>query len=345
MGRAIVELIVAGLIWWIGAIAFFMAYDSQNHSQTPRERPAVKLEQKPTAQKGDKDVAGDDERVLNFDGRERHYLVYRPHGTLGSDKRLPVVLLFHGGGGRAEGIRTASQMNSVAERYGFIVVYPEGTGLTRLLTYNAGSCCGYAVREHVDDVGFVRQLIDELPKHYPVDKERVYASGFSNGAMLCYRLACELSDKIAAIAPVSGDMGVDGPKPARPVPIIHFHGLQDQNSMFAGGKGKNQFQPVPHRSIPDTLAFWIKWNNCRPKSTETTDKDYVRDEWSPAPGENGAPIVLYKLPEGGHTWPGGIDTTPHLNTGKLIKSVDASTLIWKFFEQHTLAGPEKAPRQ
>ncbi len=346
MGRAFVEILVAGIVWWIGAVVVFMMFDNNNHAQSPRERLRQRIIERRMQQKRqqspqkEESLDGDKEYFLTHQGRKRRYVVHVPAGTEAS-KHLPVVLVFHGGMGRAEGIRKSSRMNDVADRHGFIAVYPDGSGLTKMLTYNAGTCCGYAVRENIDDVGFVRKVIDDLPQHHPIDTQRVYATGFSNGAMLVYRLGCELADKIVAIAPVSGDMGVDGPKPARPVPVIAFHGKLDPNSLYEGGKGKNQFQPTPHRSVAQSLAFWIKWNHCDPTPTETKGQDYIRDEYRPSSGQTGAPVVLYTLPEGGHTWPGGVDTTAHLNTGPLVKSVDASTIMWKFFEQFTLAGPVK----
>jgi polyhydroxybutyrate depolymerase len=250
---------------------------------------------------------------------------------------LPLVLNLHGGMGKAELQRRMSGMNAVADKHGFIVVYPDGTGLTRMLTFNAGSCCGYAKRVNVDDVGFINALLDDVEQRYKVDPHRVYATGFSNGAMMCYRLACELSHRLAAVAPVSGDLGVDGPLPRRPVPIIHFHGLEDQNSPFHGGVGTNQFQPTPHRSIPDTIDWWVKANHCesQPVRSEVA-ADFERKEYQPRAGVQGAPIVLYVLPKGGHSWPGGEDVAAHLGTGNLVKSVNASELIWEFFQQHPL---------
>src|SRR5262249_11253544 len=152
----------------------------------------------------------------------------------GFDGKSPVavVLNLHGGMGRAESQRRQSGMNRVSDQHGFLVVYPDGTGIGPLLTYNAGACCGYAEKTRVNDVGFINALIDDLERQYQVDPRRIYATGFSNGAMMSYRLGCELSERIAAIAPVSGDLGVDGPVPKRPVPIIHFHGLKDENSPY-----------------------------------------------------------------------------------------------------------------
>ena len=224
-------------------------------------------------------------------------------------------------------------MNEVSDRHGFLVVYPDGTGRARLLTWNAGTCCGLAVRENVDDVGFVRAMVGELSRLYHVDRGRIFATGISNGAMFTHRLACEASDLIAGIGPVSGDMGVDGPRPARPVAVIEFHGLKDPNCPFPGGIGPNAVTKVAHRSIPETIAWWVKVNNCQPRPIITKDRDFERESYEPAAGQKGSPVVLYKLLEGGHTWPGGVDLTPRLGTGKLIESVDASTIMWKFFEK------------
>ncbi len=269
------------------------------------------------------------------DGRQRRYVVHLPARPVGNGA-LPVMLCFHGGMGRAEVQREQSRFNAVADREGFMVVYPDGTGRTTMLTWNAGTCCGFAVRANIDDVGFVDQLLDDLPRHHDVDAQRIYATGMSNGAMLCYRLACELSQRIAAIGPVAGDMGVDGPPPSRPVPVIHFHGLLDENARFHGGIGANQVLPVPHRSIPDTIAWWVRVNQCDPIPRITRSPDQVIERYDPPINTPGAPVVLHTLPEGGHTWPGGVDITAMLNTGPLIASVDASTLIWQFCREFRL---------
>jgi len=294
---------------------------------------------------GDTTVSRDGERTLSHGGFKRRYLVHLPPNYDGRQP-LPVVLAFHGGGGHAEVQRKQSQMNPVADQNGFIVVYPDGTGHLRLLTWNAGSCCGYAVRKRVDDVGFVSALIDNLARNYRIDQKRVYATGLSNGGMLCYRLACELSDRIAAIAPVSADLGVDGPRPKRQVPILHIHGLKDNNIVFQGGVGSNQFQAEPHRSNAETLGFFLKAYGYAEKPLEVKrTADYIFERYGPPPGQPGAPILLYKLIEGGHNWPGGVDTTgERWNTGKMIKNFPASTIMWQFFEQFTLDGPVTRPR-
>ncbi len=280
------------------------------------------------------------EHFVTHQGRQRRYQVYVPRGYDGQST-LPAVVGYHGGGSRPEAFREQAQLEPVADRHGFFVVYPDGSGRAiiagkRLLTFNAGTCCGYALKNKVDDVGFTADLLDNLPRHYAVDQERIYLTGMSNGAMMIYRLACELSDRIAAIGPVAGDMGVSGPAPKRPVPVIHFHGMQDQNAPFQGGLGERSVQPNPHRSIPETIQFWIKFNRCQPQPLERQkERDFVRELYAPPVNTDGAPIEFYTLPDGGHTWPGGRDITAHLNTGRLIASVDASELMYRFFAHFT----------
>jgi polyhydroxybutyrate depolymerase len=287
----------------------------------------------------------DREHFLTHDGLERRYLVHLPPGY-DPAKPVPVVLNFHGGGGNADTQRRQSRMNEVADRHGFIVVYPDGTGgiAGRLLTWNADTCCGSASRDKVDDVGFVSKLLDELPKQYAVDSRRVYATGMSNGAMLCYKLACELAPRIAAIGPVSGPMNVAGPEPKRPVPVIHFHGLADQNALFKGGVGPHSIAKIENRSIPDTIAWWVKVNHCLPEPAEEKKTDlYTLSRYAPAKDQPGAPVELYALTDGGHAWPGGENVTPRWLTGKLVTGVNASELMWEFFRSFALPEPEASP--
>jgi polyhydroxybutyrate depolymerase len=273
------------------------------------------------------------DRFIEHDGVKRRYVVYIP-GALNKANGLRAALLdFHGGGGHAEQQMKTSGMNRVADQHGFIVVYPDGTSAGGpLLTWNAGRCCGYAARNRVDDVGFVRKIVAELVRDWSVDPRRIYAVGHSNGGMLAYRLAAEASDLIAGAGIVSADLAIDGPAPARPVPLIVFHGLKDQNVLWEGGYGPNQIDRNPHRSIPETLAIWKKWNHCADAPVRNeTGAEYLMERYEPPAGTAGAPIVLYKLPNGGHSWPGGEPGAAFLNLGPHVKSVNASESIWLFF--------------
>lgn len=315
--RLILETLVIALLCLAGAVVYTL-WTGKDQTAAPSPAAARGLT-----------LVDDQEHFLTQAKRQRRYLVHVPKGHDGK-RPLPVVLGFHGGGGNAESFRTVSRLNAVADKHGFLVVYPDGTGRRpRVHTFNAGRCCGYAMEEQVDDVGFVRQVLDDLQKRYPIDARRVYATGMSNGAMLCYRLACEMPDRIAAIAPVAGTMAVDGPEPTRPVPVLHFHGKKDSYAPFAGGKGP--LGGNAHRAVGETIAWWARVNRCGPDPAATKEgAEFTRHSYRPLDA-NGAPVVLVTFPEGGHTWPGGVDMTSHLGTGRVIASVDASAWMWEFF--------------
>ncbi|MFH0947429.1 MAG: PHB depolymerase family esterase [Elusimicrobiota bacterium] len=280
--------------------------------------------------------AGDYRRHLEFDGRKRFYDLHIPQGY-NKEKAMPVVLVFHGGGGNPVQQRNDSQMDKVSDAHGFIVVYPAGTGKLedKFLTFNSGNGFGYANKNNVDDVGWTKALLDDVETLCHTDKNRVYATGFSNGAFMCYRLAFELSDRIAAFAPVSGVLGVETSiyKLDRPISIIHFHGLNDPNVAYHGGIGPKAFEKIPRPSVSETIYFWTNHNGCPKKS--------IKESWVGkavctiyAPGREGSEVILWTLEDGGHAWPGGKSSLPEKQVGKVNMDISASELIWQFFEKH-----------
>jgi len=159
--------------------------------------------------------AGQITRTWTHDGVQRSYILYVPT-SYNSAEPVSVVLVFHGGGGNAEGAVRMTGFNSLADEKGFIVVYPNGTGRLsddKLLTWNGGTCCGWAQEQNVDDVGFVRAIVADLQSMASIDMKRIYATGISNGGIMSYRLACEASDLIAAIGPVAGTQNIAPCKP------------------------------------------------------------------------------------------------------------------------------------
>jgi polyhydroxybutyrate depolymerase len=304
---------------------------------------------------------GDYGIALQHEGRTRTALVHVPDRTAAESRPIPVVLNFHGGGGDARAHRDYVRMDALADREGFIVVYPNGSGRLeeKLLTWNAGLCCGYAMNEKVDDVGFVRALLDVLATRAPIDSARVYATGLSNGAMMSYRLAAQLSDRIAAIAPVAGSMvlperRIDDVSPAlavpgkRAVPILHIHSVDDKRALYLGGLG----EPFPftgvrtrHPNAEEVLYRWVAFEACAPKPV-------VREERRGAAGtptaahtatlyaftgcRDGGEIALWKLTGAGHVWPGGrIDYLPRV-LGPGTDVIDANEEMWKFFRRFAL---------
>lgn len=262
----------------------------------------------------------DPEYHLMFGGRHRRYLVHTPPGYDGTVP-LPMVLGFHGKGPGMKSLRYQSGFNDVADKYGFLMVYPDGTGPKYLHSWNGGpGNHNYASSHNVDDVGFVRALLDDVATLYAVDTTRIYATGMSNGGSMCHRLGIELSDRIAAIGTVSGLLAIKEHRPPTPVPVIHFHGMQDPL--------------VPFSEVAYTIDFWKRADHClkQPISVDVETDRTVYD-YAPRTGKVGAPVVLYALPDGGHTWPGGVDVTAGHGTGGFVATVPASQLIWLFCQQ------------
>jgi len=283
---------------------------------------------------------GDYTVPLDYQGRHRSYIVHVPPS--GSSTARAVVLNFHGGGGYAANQQSYSRMDPTADREGFLAVYPNGTGRlpTRLLTWNAGTCCGYAADHNVDDVGFTRAVIEDLSKRTPVNRSRIYATGLSNGAMLAYRLALEASDLIAAIAPVAGSE-VAPFRPVRPMSILHIHSVDDPRALYAGGLGP----PFPftdvriqHPAVEEVISRWVDYDGCPrlpqidpPRRGSGKSGRHTATRIAYAPCKDGSEIVLWKLTGAGHVWPGGkLDYLPRL-LGPGTDVIDANVEMWRFF--------------
>lgn len=281
---------------------------------------------------------GDSSRTLKVDGSERSYLVHVPPQYV-KDTPTPVVLAFHGGGANARNMVAFSGLNQKADQSGFIVVYPDGSGrLERMLTFNAGNCCGQAAARNVDDVAFVRHILDDLEGIANVDRNRVFATGMSNGAMMAYRLASEMSDRIAAIAPVSGPMGTKDCRPGRAVSVVHFHGEADEFAPFSGGKGRG-LSGTEFYSVDHSISAWVNANGCNksPRVIQLPDREkdgttvkQVRYE----SGKEGAEVVLVIIKGGGHTWPGNEPRMQSL--GASTRDISANDMMWEFFQQHPI---------
>ena len=267
---------------------------------------------------------------------ERSYIVHIPQ----AQGPLPVVINIHGGGSNAAQERLYTGMDAVADREHFIVVYPNGTGRAARLVFNAGTCCGAAPMEHVDDVAFIRSVIDDLAKKTAIDRTRVYATGMSNGSMMSYRLAAEAPDLVAAIAPVSGAMVLRQFHPTLAVPIMHFHSVDDPVALYNGGLGL----PFPGANshainppVEEQLAKWIAHNGCpaTPKiEKRLSGNGTTATKMVYAPCSSGAPVVFWKLTGSGHVWPGQTSAAERI-LGKANLLVDANEEIWAFFRNFT----------
>jgi polyhydroxybutyrate depolymerase len=294
-------------------------------------------------------AAGDHSLSIRHDGRQRDFFVHVPPAVR-DGRALPVLLAFHGGGGEANGFRAYAGLDSVADRAGLIVVYPEGTGPlpNRLHTWNAGGCCGYAKDNAVDDVGFAIAIVDDLEGRIRTDARRIYATGHSNGGMMAWRLAAERADRIAAIAPVAGAMTLDVFSPSRPVPVLHVHSVDDPRAPYEGGTGP----PFPltntrvdHEPVEDALDRWIVVNGC---ATEPTVAETRRGQpgqsdashtatlfvWSGCAG--GTEVAHWKLTGAGHGWPGGPSGLGQALIGPETRVINAATEVWAFVSRFSL---------
>lgn len=262
---------------------------------------------------------------MDHDGIKRTYLLHVPDSYDGS-QAVSLVVALHGGVGSAKNIESQSLLSELSDREGFIACYP--TGERR--TWNAGWCCGKAEKNDHDDVGFISALIDKLLGEYAIDPGRVYVTGMSNGAMMSYRLACEIPEKIAAIAPVAGSMTMEVCNPGEPVPVIHFHSFLDSNIPYDGGIGdgiSEHYNPP----LDSVLDAWATHNGCVVKDTLLySGSDYDQRLWTSC--TDSSEIHLYLTQDGGHSWPGG--TRPRLTADDPSAYIDAGELMWAFFQAH-----------
>lgn len=268
------------------------------------------------------DKAGTFDQSLEIGGQTRTYRVHIP-SVAPPPNGLPVLIALHGGGGNAGVMEAKSGLSQLADQDGFIVVYPNGTGRTsKLLTWDAHNCCGYAYENKIDDVGFISALIDQLIANFDVDPTRISVTGHSNGAMMTYRLGCELSDKIAAIAVVAGALNTDSCKPSRPLPVLMIHGADDDHVPLNGASYSSARSPSQRDRVDQPLSHavdtWVEIDQCNPVPTTKTDLTMTVSVYADCAA--GTEIERVVLANWGHGWPRVDQGAP----------LDASPLIWDF---------------
>jgi polyhydroxybutyrate depolymerase len=276
--------------------------------------------------------AGETTRPLTHDGLERSYILYIP-ASINRSQPVPLVFVFHGGTGNAESAIRMSGFNGAADQNGFAVVYPNGTGRLSndiLLTWNGGTCCGYAQEKNVDDVGFVRAIVTDLRTLMNIDPKRIYATGMSNGGILSQRLACEAADLFAAIAPVSGTLNFSPCNPSQPISVIEFHGTGDKHIPYDGGFGPKSLVNVDFASVKDSVGFWTSFDGCNSKPHTNSFDNIWHEAWTGCTGYTS--VELYTIIGGGHAWPGG--EVGLADSDQPTTTISASQLIWEFFAAH-----------
>jgi polyhydroxybutyrate depolymerase len=282
---------------------------------------------------------------LEHDGLQRVLLLHAPAHVAG---RLPLVLALHGGSSSAAATERFTGFDAIADREGFIVAYPQGTAVPgrRGYFWDDDREPGSGGRSGADDVGFIAAAIDRLVDQGAVDPRRVFATGISNGAMMCHRLGREQADRIAAIAPVAGNLPCATPLPlgpARPVAVAMFSGTDDRLMPYSGGEITFFGLPLRRtlgavRSAEASADAWVAADLASP--TPEVDGLYGRDtddgctvtRFRHAGGPHGEDVWFYRIDGGGHTWPGSRSDMRIL--GPVCRDVDASEEIWAFFAAH-----------
>jgi polyhydroxybutyrate depolymerase len=288
--------------------------------------------------------AGSKTVTLMSGGLARSYILHVPTGYAGQP--TPLVINMHGFLSDASQQESWSAMDTVADSEGFLVAYPNGAGSPS--SWNAGACCEFTDTSR-DDVAFVSAVIDDVAQSHCVELDRVYATGMSNGGFMSQNLACNLSDRIAAIGPVAGVIGIAPVDctPARPIPVMEFHGTADPLVPYDGGSPSASLwsllypdaPPPTFESVAYTVDFWRNLDGCGPTPTQTfSNGDATCESYTGCQG--GVAVTLCTIAGGGHTWPGGnpnaLPSEAALFTGPMSTSINASSQLWNFFKAYTL---------
>lgn len=293
--------------------------------------------------------------TLTVDGVERRALVHLPPAYDGK-AALPVVLMFHGNGGTAESVVKETGWVAKSDAAGFIVVFPEGTrpDMTQPPKFgrnnpawNDGSGRFHAGGRNVADVAFIAALLDHLEATFAVDQRRDFATGFSNGASMVFRLGLELSGRIAAIAPVSGALWMAEPKAAQPVSLLYITGTADPINPMEGGAPKmasgSGFKGVPEKAKPPVRGMvraWVKLLGCAPGAKPIASGIEGIITVVHGGGRDGTEVIFTTIEGHGHLWPGGKSPLPEFILGKATSRLHATDAVWEFFQKHPKPHPK-----
>lgn len=266
---------------------------------------------------------------ITHGGLQRDYILYVPE-IYSPDDPTPLVFNFHGYTSNAFEQLNYGDFRPIADTAGFIIVHPQGT--VDLLG-NTHFNVGWGTSQ-INDIGFAGALIDSLSAMYNIDQDRVYSTGMSNGGFMSYYLACELSERIAAIASVTGSMNIThlaNCSPSHPMPVMEIHGTADATVPYTGN--------IIFGTTPATIAYWVNYNNCESVPTILAIEDAdtgdgcTAEHQIHADGDNGVTVEHYKIIDGQHTWPGSAFGGFGTN-----QDIDACKEIWRFFSQYDIHG-------
>lgn len=277
--------------------------------------------------------------TLEAGGLLRSYRLHVPD-TLNAEKAAPLVFVFHGSGDSGYGVESFSRFDEIADREGFIAVYPDSESKN----WNDGrEVSGIrSQRDKVDDVGFTGDMIATISKAHKIDPKRIYAAGFSNGAIFAQLLGAQMAAQFAAIAAVSGGIAEPlAPKfnPSVPVSVFIIHGTKDPMVPYAGGD-VDYHDNGRIISTVDTVKMWTQRDGftAKPETGTLADldpDDHCRVQWTRwMKGKMDTEVLLFAIEGGGHTWPGGPQFLPVSIIGHVCRDFDAAEAISDFFKKH-----------
>ena len=258
---------------------------------------------------------------IGVDGRGRSWRLYLPESL--PDGPVPLVVGLHGGLGSGEQFARSTDFDDQADAGGFIAAYPNGIGV--FPTWNAGRCCGVAMRQNVNDVKFIEAMVAAIMDEYDIDRDRIYVAGHSNGAIMALRLACE-SDLFRAAGAVAGSLEVETCDPPSPVSLLLIHGDSDSNHPIGGGRGTDSIANIDFTSVADSMAILAPAMGCSTDTEESADGPITTTAWLGCP--EGTRVELQVIAGANHAWPGG---GPSL-VGTPSDALDATAELWEFFD-------------
>jgi polyhydroxybutyrate depolymerase len=265
--------------------------------------------------------------TITVDGRDRTYLLRSPE-RVDQTAPLPLLLVIHGAGGNASKAEKATAMTDLAGADGFIVAYPNGTQAADIegeYSWNAGACCARPVRDGIDDVKFIMAAIADIQTQQPVDPDRIYVSGFSNGGMLSYRLACERPGFFAGVAVIAGALNVPDCAAAA-TSVLMIHGTGDFTVPYKGGETNERtaarFGQWTNASFSDAVDYWSATDGCGQVPFRSIDGGVTRLSYDGCADDTTLEVVT--IADGGHRWPITAEV-----------GFDASDLITEFFDLGT----------
>jgi len=302
--------------------------------------------------------SGDHNFMIRMGKLDRHYTVHVPPGYDGK-KSVPVVIMLHGGGGTGKAAATETGWDAKADEVGFLAVFPNAMSrdpsrrssfAKNPQLWNDGSGRFYPGQKAPNDVGFITAMLGDLSARFNVDKRRVFVAGFSNGASMSFRIGAELSHRIAAIAPVAGACWLKPVMLERPVPMLYITGTADPLNLIEGGVPKlatgasDNVRAKPKPPVRESILKWAKAIDSPMTPASVSDANGVRTEIY-GPGRGGAEVVYITVEGLGHTWAGGKSLLPEIMVGGTSDKINATDVIWDFFQKHARSVENKDAAQ